>query len=107
MEVRKTEEYDRWFGKIRDLRARAAINLRIKRIETTGNLGNYKVLADGLNELRIYYGPGYRIYFEKRGNKIILLLNAGDKSSQQRDIEKAKKLKDEYRKGDEVNESSN
>ena len=101
MEVRKTEEYDAWFEKLRDAKAKAVINLRIKRIETTGNLGDYKVLEGGINELRIFYGPGYRIYFERRENKIVLLLNAGDKTSQQRDIEK---LKAEYNKGDGFNE---
>ena len=107
MEVRKTDEYESWFKKLRDLKAKAVINIRVKRIETTGNLGDHKVLDGGICELRIFYGPGYRIYFENRGNEIVLLLNAGDKSSQQRDIEKAKKLKLEYDKGDGYNETVN
>ena len=106
MEVRKTDEYDAWFKKLRDTKAKAVINIRIKRIESTGNLGDYKTLEGGINELRIFYGPGYRIYFARRGNKIVLLLCAGDKSSQQRDTDKAKKLKAEYDKGDGYNEEN-
>ena len=106
MEVRKTDEYDAWFEKLRDTKAKAVINIRIKRIESTGNLGDYKTLEGGINELRIFYGPGYRIYFARRGNKIVLLLCAGDKSSQQRDTDKAKKLKAEYDKGVGYNEEN-
>ena len=107
MEVRKTDEYEVWFRKLRDARAKAVINLRIKRIENTGNLGDYKDLGGDINELRIFYGPGYRIYFENRGNEIVLLLNAGDKSSQRRVINRARKLKEEYDKGDGYNEEVN
>ena len=107
MEVRKTDEYESWFKKLHDLKAKAVINIRLKRIETTGNLGDYKVIDGGISELRIFYGPGYRIYFENRGNEIVLLLNAGDKSSQVRDIDRAKKLRDEYDKGDGHNEKVN
>lgn len=100
MQIRTTEEFYKWFSKLRDLKAKAIIAVRINRIKTTGNLGDYKILADEISELRISYGPGYRIYFVRRGDKITLLLNAGDKSSQQRDIDKAKKLDKEYYEGD-------
>ena len=107
MIVRKTEEFDKWLGKLRDLKAKAQIDLRMRRIITTGNLGDHKALADGISELRIASGPGYRIYFARQGNVVILLLNAGDKSTQQRDIEKAKKLNAEYKKKGETDENSN
>ena len=67
-----------------------------KRISLTGNLGDTKSVGDGVYELRIDYGPGYRVYYAKRSEEILLLLIGGDKSSQQKDIEKAKKLNAEY-----------
>lgn len=97
MEVRTTDEFDSWFAKLRDLKAKGIIGSRIDRIATLGNLGDYKPLSDGINELRINSGPGYRIYFGKRDNVIILLLNGGDKSTQRRDIDKAKKLNENYK----------
>ena len=106
MEVIKTDEFVAWFEKLRDPKARAAIVSRIDRIEVLGNFGDYKTLRDGISELRIKSGPGYRIYFAKRGNMIILLLNAGDKSSQSRDIDKAKKLNDIYKVKENSNENS-
>ena len=107
MLVQKTDEFNKWLGKLRDVKARALIDLRIRRIMTTGNLGDHKTLKDGICELRITSGPGYRIYFAKRGDVIVLLLNAGDKSSQQRDIEKAKKLNLEYKLKGDNNEDRN
>ena len=107
MKVEQTDEFEKWFKKLRDANAKAAIGVRINRIKSTGNLGDYKVLKDGVNELRISFGPGYRIYFARRGDTIILLLNAGDKSTQKRDINKAKKLDAKYKKGDDNNENSN
>ena len=106
MKVEQTNEFKKWFKKLRDVNAKSVIGLRINRIKTTGNLGDYKILADGINELRIAYGPGYRIYFVQQEEKIILLLNAGNKDSQQRDIEKAKKMESKYRKGDVNNEKN-
>lgn len=92
-----TDEFDSWFAKLRDLKAKGIIGSRIDRIATLGNLGDYKSLTGGVYELRIKIGPGYRIYFSKRGNTIVLLLNGGDKSTQSRDIDKAKKLNENYK----------
>ena len=97
MEVRTTDEFDAWFTKLRDLKAKAVIGSRIDRIVALDNLGDYKSLSDGIFELRINSGPGYRIYFSKRGNTLILLLIGGDKSTQSRDIEKAKRLSENYK----------
>ena len=77
-----------WLKKLRDRKARIAIDRRIFRIET-GNLGDHKYLKQGVSELRIVVGPGYRIYFAQSGSQIILLLCGGDKSTQSSDIERA------------------
>ena len=95
-EVRRTAEFTKWLKGLRDAKARARVALRVKRIELTGNLGDYKPLGDGVSELRVDYGPGYRLYFSMRGDVALLLLVGGDKSSQQRDIERAKKINAEY-----------
>lgn len=96
LEIRRTDEFAKWLKKLRDATAKARINLRVRRIELTGNLGDYKPVGEGVSEIRIDYGPGYRVYFSRRGNEIILLLIGGDKSTQQRDIAKAKQLNKEY-----------
>ena len=80
--------FNNWFLKL-DLKTRVRITQRINRIEH-GNLGDYKNLGDGIYELRFFFNSGYRIYFGKEGNTIIIILCAGDKSSQSKDIEKAK-----------------
>jgi putative addiction module killer protein len=90
IEVRKTSVFEKWFNQLRDVRAQARIQVRLDRIEL-GLLGNTKYF-DGIGELRIDYGPGYRVYFVKQGKAIVILLCGGDKSSQQRDIAKAKEL---------------
>ncbi len=77
---------------LRDSLAKAKITHRLRRIQEQGNLGDYKVIGDGVNELRVKSGPGYRIYFMREGNQLIVLLVGGDKSTQDRDIDKAKKL---------------
>jgi len=78
-----------WAASLRDLRAKSKINQRLDRLQT-GNLGDYKFVGDGVYELRIDYGGGYRIYFGQVGSVIILLLCGGDKSSQNKDIRRAK-----------------
>ncbi len=90
-EIKQTEQYSRWFDSLRDRVARARIDIRIRRL-SLGNLGDAKSVRDGVCELRINFGPGYRVYFAHRGSKIVLLLAGGDKSSQSRDIAIALKL---------------
>ena len=96
IEVRRTDEFAKWLKRPRDTDAKSRINVRIRRISLTGNLGDYKPVGDGVCGLRIDCGPGYRLYFARRGKGIVLLLIGGDKSSQQRDIERAKELNEEY-----------
>lgn len=80
------------------MRAKASILLRIQRIEEQGNFGDCEPVGQGISELRIHYAKGYRVYLKEHGNRIVLLLNGGDKSSQQKDIEKAKQLWLNYKK---------
>lgn len=87
--------YDKWFNKLRDINAKARINARIYRM-SLGLYGDAKSVGDGVSELRIDYGPGYRVYFTERGGEIIILLVGGDKSTQAKDIKAAKKLAAEY-----------
>lgn len=91
MEVRKTLAFAEWMAALRDRRARAKIAARIDRL-AFGNLGDVAPVGRGVSELRIPYGPGYRVYFVRRGRTTIVLLHGGDKSTQVRDIETAKKL---------------
>lgn len=90
--IEKTIEFDKWFRKLKDLRAKAKILFRIQKLETEEHFGDCKSVGDGISELRINYAKGYRIYFRETDGKIIVLLIGGDKSSQQKDIEKAKEL---------------
>lgn len=92
MKIKFTTEFEKWMASLRDLRAKAKITMRIKRIENGDNLGDFKPLGDGLNELRIRTGPGYRVYFTHENGQLVVLIAGGDKSSQSRDIEKAKKI---------------
>lgn len=96
IEIRQTDEFSKWLKRLKDANAKARINVRIRRLEITGNFGDAKFVGNGVSELRIDYGPGYRVYFTQRGSEIILLLLGGDKSTQQRDIEHAKALSKEY-----------
>ncbi|WP_040651570.1 type II toxin-antitoxin system RelE/ParE family toxin [Olsenella profusa] len=96
IEVRRTSELARWLKRLKDSNARARINLHIRRISLTGNLGDYKSVGDGICELRIDYGPGYRLCFAWRGREIVLLLIGGNKPSQQRDIRKAQEFNEQY-----------
>lgn len=91
IEIRKTETYIQWLDDLRDIRARARIQVRIERM-AAGNAGDVKPVGEGVSELRIDYGPGYRVYFTKRGNKVVILLAGGDKSSQSADIKTALRL---------------
>lgn len=87
IEVRQTERFRKWLKALRDVQAKARILVRIRRAEL-GNLGDAKFF-DGIGEMRIDHGPGYRVYFVKRGETLIILLCGGDKKSQRRDIEQA------------------
>lgn len=89
-EVRQTALYAKWFGSLRDHRAKARIDIRIARL-ISGQFGDVKFF-DGIGELRIDYGPGYRIYFARRGAALVILLAGGDKSSQRSDIRAALEL---------------
>lgn len=91
METKQTPTFSQWFAALRDRKAQQKIAARIARVEV-GLLGDVKPVGDGVYELRIDFGPGYRLYFTKRGQQLIILLIGGDKSSQQRDILKAKEM---------------
>jgi len=91
IEVRKTEVFERWFTGLRDRSAVARIKSRIDRLQL-GLLGDARFVGEGVSEMRIDYGPGYRVYFAKRGTKALILLAGGDKRTQSRDIEKAIEL---------------
>lgn len=93
--VHRTEEFIEWLDNLKDMQSFALITKRLHRI-VNGNLGDYKSVGNKIFELRINCGPGYRLYFIKKKDEIILLLIGGDKSTQKRDIEKAKALAAEY-----------
>ncbi len=90
--IEKTVEFDKWLRKLKDLRAKAKILFRIQRLEKEEHFGDCKPVGEGIRELRINYAKGYRIYFKEKDGKIIILLIGGDKSTQQKDIEKAKDI---------------
>lgn len=94
--IKKTSEFDKWFRKLRDKRAKARILLRIQRIEEHGNFGDCEPVGKGISELRIHYGSGYRVYLKEHDQRIVLLLSGGDKSTQQKDIASAKQLWEDY-----------
>jgi putative addiction module killer protein len=91
------EPFSEWLASLRDIRARAKIRVRLDRV-SLGNIGDCHTVGEGVQELRIDYGPGYRIYFGQEGATIVLLLCGGDKSTQSRDIETAKRYWNEYRR---------
>lgn len=94
-ELQQTETFARWRRRLSDVRARAIIAARLDRL-AYGHLGDTQALGDGISELRIHYGPGYRVYFQRRGNSLIILLCGGDKSTQARDIKAAKRILAEW-----------
>ena len=89
--IRETELFKAWFADLRDTRAKTRIDIRIKRL-ALGNPGDVKPVGEGVSEMRIDYGPGYRVYYKDTGDEIIILLLGGDKSTQSKDIEQAKEL---------------
>jgi len=91
LEIRKTETYVLWINNLRDLQARARVQVRIERL-AAGNAGDVRAVGEGVSELRIDYGPGYRVYFTKRGREVVILLAGGDKSTQAADIKIALRL---------------
>ncbi|CAM3831074.1 type II toxin-antitoxin system RelE/ParE family toxin [Aquirufa aurantiipilula] len=90
--IEKTTEFDKWFKKLNDIRAKAKILFRIQKIEIDEHFGDCESVGDGIQELKINYAKGYRVYFKEIDQKIIILLMGGDKSTQQQDIEKAKEI---------------
>jgi putative addiction module killer protein len=91
IEVRQTDVYARWFEKLRDHQARARILARVRRL-SLGNPGDVEPVGEGVSEMRIDYGPAYRVYFKQHGTTVVILLASGDKRTQKRDIDKAKAL---------------
>lgn len=91
-QIIKTAYFEKWQKGLKDTKAKAKIEVRIRRMET-GILGDIKPVGEGVSETRIHYGPGYRLYFCQRGEVVIVLLCGGDKSTQSKDIERAKEIK--------------
>lgn len=90
--IEKSAEFDKWFKKLNDLRAKAKILFRLQKLENEEHFGDCKSVGNGIIELKINYAKGYRIYFKIIDGKIIILLVGGDKSSQKKDIEKANEI---------------
>lgn len=90
--IEKTTEFDKWLRKLKDLKAKAKILFRIQKIENDEYFGDCKPVGDGIKELRVNFAKGYRVYFKEKDGRVILLLIGGDKSTQQKDIAKAKKI---------------
>jgi len=91
IEVRETGVFRRWLDRLKDREAQRLIAIRIRRVRA-GSLGDFRSVGAGVSELRVHYGPGYRIYFTWKDTKVILLLAGGDKGSQKRDILEAREL---------------
>lgn len=91
IKIRKTEVYAKWLDNLKDVRGRARILVRVERL-VSGNPGDVKPVGEGVSELRIDYGPGYRVYYIKHGQEVVILLAGGDKSTQTRDIKTALNL---------------
>ena len=91
IEVRTTAIFMKWFESLKDRKAKARIQARIDRIEM-GHFGDVAPVGEGVSELRIFYGPGYRVYFVQSGDIVVILLSGGDKSTQHADIARAKEI---------------
>ena len=90
--IEKTTGFDKWLRKLKDLKAKAIILFRIQKLESEGHFGDCKSVGHGIQEIRINFAKGYRIYFKEKDRKVILLLMGGDKSTQAKDIKKAKEI---------------
>ena len=97
--VIKSDAFEDWLQNLRDVQAVARINTRIRRV-SLGNLGDARPVGDGVSEMRIHFGPGYRLYFISQGRQVVILLCGGDKGSQPGDIERARQLAAEWREND-------
>lgn len=95
LDIKQTDTYRKWERKLRDQRTKALIAARVFRL-ANGLPGDVQPVGQGVSELRIHHGPGYRVYFKQRGSEIVILLCGGDKSTQQRDIETAQRLAAEW-----------
>ena len=95
--IEKTDVFDKWLKKIKDQRAKAKILFRIQRIEEQGSFGDCEPIGQGISELRIHFAKGYRVYLKEYKNTVVLLLNGGTKSTQHKDILKAKELWSNYK----------
>lgn len=91
LEVLKTDEFDRWLSDLADEKAKTRIASRIARL-SLGNAGDVKPVGDGVSEMRVHHGPGYRVYYKQTGRTIVVILCGGDKSTQDRDIKRAKEI---------------
>jgi putative addiction module killer protein len=91
MELVQSEEFERWIVRLRDIRAQLRIRARIERL-VMGNPGDVRPVGEGISEMRLDYGPGYRVYFLQRGDVVIVLLCGGDKATQDKDIKAAKTI---------------
>ena len=96
VEIRQTSDFADWLRKLKDEAARARINVRLRRL-SLGNAGDARSVGAGVSELRIDYGPGYRVYFARRGDILVILLCGGDKRTQEADIAKAKAMAEEWK----------
>lgn len=90
--IEKTAEFDKWLRKLKDLKAKAKILFRIQKLEKDEHFGDCEPVGDGIQELKVNFAKGYRVYFKEKDEKIIVLLIGGDKSTQQEDIKKAKEI---------------
>lgn len=97
LEVIQSETFSRWLGKLKDRAAIMRINARLRRVIETGNFGDVRLVREGVSEMRIDYGPGYRIYYIQSGSALIVLLAGGDKSTQDGDIKRAIDIAKEWK----------